>query len=182
MSIRLARPEDAPRLASVHITAWLETYRGIMPDKVLDELSLGRSTEGWSKRLAAVPNRQAVFVACNDEEQVIGFAAAGPKRLPELPSDGEIFAINLINSAKRKGYGLRLMQTAAEHLIANNFEAIGLWVLERNQAARAFYERLGGAALTQREERFGVSTLSELGIIWNPASALRDHATTLINA
>ena len=181
MSIRTAQQEDAARLAYVHITAWRETYRGIMPDTTLDNLSFERSTDGWAKRLAALPDRQEAFVACDDGGQVMGFAVAGPKRLPELPADGEIFAINLIDKAKRKGHVLRLMHAAALHLTAHNFEAVGLWVLERNLPARAFYERLGGTVLTQRDEDFGGTKLIELAVAWNSPTMLHNRTAELIS-
>ena len=181
MSIRPARPDDAPRLAEVHIRAWRETYRGIMPDQTLADLSLVKSTESWTKRLTALPDRQAVFVACNEQDEPVGFVATGPKRLPELPTDGEIFAINLVNEAKRKRLGLHLMHAASQRLIADGFQAIGLWVLERNVGARAFYERLGGIVATQREQAFGEATLTELGTVWAHGAALELRARQLID-
>ena len=180
MSIRPARPDDAPRLAAVHIRAWHETYRGIMPDQTLADLSLAKSKEGWAKRLSALPDRQAVFVACDDQDQPVGFVATGPRRLPELPTDGEIFAINLVSEAKRKRLGLGLMHAASQQLIADGFQAIGLWVLEQNVGARAFYERLGGIPATQREQAFGEATLTELGIVWASAAALAERTRWLI--
>ena len=48
MFLRPAVLSDANAIAEVHVRAWRETYRGIMPDKVLDELSAERSAERWS--------------------------------------------------------------------------------------------------------------------------------------
>lgn len=174
MLIRPARPEDAPRLAEVHIRAWHETYRGIMPDKTLDDLSIARSAEGWTKRLTALPDRQFVAVALDTRRQIMGFVSAGPKRLPELPTDGEVHAINLVNEAKRQGIGVRLMHAAARHLADTGFEGVGLWVLERNAPARAFYERLGGSVAARRDEDFAGTTLVELGVVWqSPADLIQ---------
>lgn len=182
MSIRPARPDDAAQLAGVHIRAWHETYRGIMPDKALDELSIARSREGWEKRLAALPQRQFVAVALDNLERVVGFVAAGPSRLAELPTDGEVFAINLVNEAKRRGHGVRLMHAAAVHLIDCGFRSVGLWVLERNAGARKFYERLGGRVATQREEDFADTKLIELGVVWHEATVLERQAFALIQS
>lgn len=172
MLIRLALPEDAPRLADVHIRAWHETYRGIMPDKTLDDLSIARSTEGWAKRLAALPDRHFVAVALDAGHQIVGFVSAGPKRLFELPTDGEVHAINLVNEAKRQGLGVQLMRAAAQHLADSGFQGVGLWVLERNTPARAFYERLGGRVAARREEDFVGTKLIELGIVWSSPADL----------
>jgi ribosomal protein S18 acetylase RimI-like enzyme len=181
MSIRLAKPEDAQRLAEIHIRAWHETYRGIMPDKLLAELSVTRSADGWAKRLGTPPERQAVWVACDDLGTVVGFVTAGPTRLPELTTDGEVLAINLVNEAKRMGHGVRLMHAAAEHLIACGFTSVGLWVLEQNVGARAIYERLGGITAMRREEDFGGTFLTELGIVWSAATDLEQRARQLFD-
>lgn len=181
MSIRLARPEDAQQLAEVHIRAWHETYRGIMPDKSLDELSVARGAEGWAKRLATLPDRQLVWVACDDLGAVVGFVTVGPTRLPALTTDGEVLAINLVNEAKRKGHGVRLMHLAAEHLIACDFRSAGLWVLEHNVGARAFYARLGGVTASRREQDFGGAILIELGIVWSAASDLEQRARAILS-
>ena len=179
MLIRPAQPEDAPRLADVHIRAWHETYRGIMPDKALDDLSIARSTEAWAKRLAALPDRHFVAVALDARQQIVGFVSAGPKRLPELPSDGEVHAINLVSEAKRQGVGVQLMRAAAQHLADSGFQSLGLWVLERTMAARAFYERLGGRVAARREEDFVGARLIELGIVWSsPAGLVRRTLAT----
>ena len=41
-TIRLARVEDAPGITRVHINSWRTTYKGIVPDKVLANLSFER--------------------------------------------------------------------------------------------------------------------------------------------
>lgn len=182
MSIRPARPTDAAELADVHIRAWHETYRGIMPDKTLDDLSFERSRQAWTKRLTALPDRHFVAVAVDEDDKVVGFASAGPKRLPELPADGEIFAINLVREAKLHRFGAQLMHAAAQHLVQQGFESAGLWVLERNTSARAFYERLGGTVETRREQDFGGTALTEFAIHWPDARTLESKARALIPA
>jgi hypothetical protein len=33
--IRIATPDDAPALGSMHVASWRETYSGVLPDKML---------------------------------------------------------------------------------------------------------------------------------------------------
>ena len=38
MNVRPARPEDARRIAEIHVETWRATYPGVVPQEVLDEL------------------------------------------------------------------------------------------------------------------------------------------------
>ena len=45
--IRPATVDDAAAVAHVHVSSWRSTYRGLMPDAVLDSLSVERRAEFW---------------------------------------------------------------------------------------------------------------------------------------
>lgn len=49
MNIRLAVPEDADRIAQVHIASWRETYHGIIPTMYLKHLSHDKREQVWRK-------------------------------------------------------------------------------------------------------------------------------------
>ena len=52
MKIRLARVEDAPAISIVHIDSWRTSYRGIVPDRVLDSLDYVRNNMRWREMLS----------------------------------------------------------------------------------------------------------------------------------
>lgn len=181
MFLRPAVLSDASAIAEVHIRAWRETYRGIMPDKVLDELSVERSAEGWSAALASLSEkRQVLSVGVDDLGTVVGFAGGGPTRDAALTTAGEVYAINLVMQATRKGYGTRLMLAMAEGLIGHGFADAGLWVLEQNIGARWFYESLGGSIAARHERGFGSKVLTELGYVWRDVRDLKQAAERLL--
>src|SRR5205823_9925320 len=77
----------------------------------------------------------------------IGFVHVAPTRDDDLPaSTGEVTGIYITPSTWRLGGGRQLMDTAKASLKAAGFATAGLWVLETNLAARAFYERQGWVA------------------------------------
>ncbi|MFM9865866.1 MAG: N-acetyltransferase family protein [Micropepsaceae bacterium] len=146
MFLRPAQLSDANAIAEVHVRAWRETYRGIMPDKVLDGLAVDRKAAQWSATIAGLQEkRQVLSVAVDDFGTIVGFAGGGAAREPALTTNGEIYAINLVMQATRKGLGTRLMLAMAEGLTGSGFADAGLWVLEKNIGARWFYESLGGS-------------------------------------
>jgi ribosomal protein S18 acetylase RimI-like enzyme len=181
MFLRPAVLSDASAIAEVHVRAWRETYRGIMPDKVLDEPSAERSAQNWSAATAGLSEkRQVLSVAVDDLGTIVGFAVAGPTREAALSTSGEIYAINLVMQATRKGLGTRLMLAMAEGLIGHGFADAGLWVLEKNIGARWFYESLGGSIAARQERDFGGTMLTELGYVWRDVRDLKQVAERLL--
>jgi ribosomal protein S18 acetylase RimI-like enzyme len=180
MFLREAEAGDGEGIARVHVQAWRETYRGIMPDKVLDALSVVEGARRWAAVIGALgERRQLLTVAVDDDGRFVGFAGAGPARDAALGTAGEIYAINLVNEAKRTRIGARLMLAVADGLVALGFGDVGLWVLERNLGARAFYERLGGAVAAHHQRDFGGTQLDELGYVWRDVSELQRRARVL---
>lgn len=182
MLIRPAVPTDAEALGQIHVRVWNETYRGIMPDALLDRLDPAQRAAAWRERMPTFrQNRQTLLVAEHDGA-IVGFAGCGPRRKPNLPSDGEIYMINIVRSAKRGHTGTKLMRAMADALERDAFDSAGLWVLEKNLPARAFYERLGGTpSVTSEEEHDGVM-LTDLAILWPSMATLKERTIAVLNA
>ncbi len=164
-TIRPAIVEDAQGIGWVSVTAWRETYAGIMPADYLAALSIEQRVAVFRDRIANLPDRQAIFVAYSQDERVVGFGVSGPARETELGTDGEIFAINIVEAEKRRGLGIRLMAAMANALSQHGFARVGLWVIDENAPARRFYERLGGREATRKDQAFGIKNLVELGYV-----------------
>jgi ribosomal protein S18 acetylase RimI-like enzyme len=177
MFLRPAVLTDAAAIAAVHVRAWRETYRGIMPDSVLEALSVEDRAQRWSGTIAQLSaKRQVLSVAIDDSDTIVGFAGAGPAREAALTTSGEVYAINLVMQATRKGLGARLMIAMADGLVANGFSDAGLWVLEQNIGARWFYERLGGTPAARHEQDFDGKKLTELGYVWRDVRDMKRGA------
>jgi GNAT superfamily N-acetyltransferase len=182
MLIRPAEVRDAEAIAAVHVTAWNETYRGIMPDTILDRLNVEERTKAWAARIPTFEEfRQTVMVADEDGE-IVGFAGCGPARKDSLGSDGEIYMINMLNRAKRRHTGAKLMRAMADALESWRFQMAGLWVLEKNLPARAFYARLGGTpGIVSEEDHDGVM-LTDCATLWPRIATLRERADEVLSA
>jgi RimJ/RimL family protein N-acetyltransferase len=151
MTVRLAEVSDAPAVASVHVRSWQAAYRGVIPDAVLDNLSVEARTPGWERHISS----GGVWVGLIDDE-IAGFAMAGPSRDADAPF--ELYSIYLLPAAWGTGLGLSL----AEAAIAGQRDVI-VWVLEENKRARRFYERLGFRPDgTTRTQEVGEAVLAEI--------------------
>lgn len=172
-TIRPAVTEDAPGIARVHIDAWLTTYRGLMPDELLDRRSLAEQQAMWDQSLRS--QRTSTIVA-EEDGQVIGFASFGPERGNDRRYQGELYAIYIRQTHQRKGIGQALMCAAAGGLLAQYYPNMMLWVLSTNPA-RQFYEMLGGKYLRERTAEWEGVLLHEVAYGWQELDELIRHAS-----
>ena len=144
--VRPATPDDALELAELHVRTWQTTYVGIVPQRVLDGLSIERRTAYWLQRLSETGDERRTFVATLGDVPA-GFVTAGVSRDDDLraeaPRAGEIYAIYVAPWAQRQGVGRALMAGALAWLGEHARRPIALWVIVGNEAGMGFYEHLG---------------------------------------
>lgn len=137
VKVRPARLEDARRLAEIHVETWRATYPGVIPQEILDALSVDERERLWQQW---IPQRETnVFVAVLGS-QVAGFVSVGP--CWSDPEIGELYAIYVLSEAQGRGVGRALMDAGVEAL-RERWDVAILWVATENPRARAFYERYG---------------------------------------
>jgi GNAT superfamily N-acetyltransferase len=145
---REATPDDADAIAYVHRTSMREA----MP--YLPDLHTPEEDRRWVTTVV-LPN-QAVWVAERDG-QIVGVAALGDEWLEQL---------YVLPEHQDAGIGSRLLAKAKELRPGG----LSLWAFQRNERARAFYERRGFVAV-----EFGDGSGNEEGepdvrYAWNPGS------------
>jgi L-amino acid N-acyltransferase YncA len=176
-TIREATPADAAAIARVHIDSSRATYRGLVPDEVLYEMTYERRLGNWSETLGAAGGAEFVYVAGDEGGRVFGFASGGPEREGDAEFDGELYAIYLLGTHRRGGAGRALAAAVAARLDASGFRSMLVWVLAENPACR-FYEALGGARVREKTIERGGRSLSEIGYGWRDVKTLRDGLRT----
>jgi GNAT superfamily N-acetyltransferase len=146
-TVRVAGAEDAAAIADAHVRGWLAAYRGLVPDSVLDGLSVERRASNWRDTIASQTPADSVGRTWVVEEAgvVRGFAATGAVRDPpdDLAAAGEVFAIYLAPEARGQGLGRAIFSHAVDDLRGRGFDPIVVWVFEANAVARRFYEAAG---------------------------------------
>ncbi len=141
--IRKAQLADTAEIAHVHVVAWQSAYKGLLPADLLASLSEERRRNWWQQMLEADLAENGIFIAQMNDE-IVGFVLAQPARdLEPGKKWGEVNAIYLVEEAWGRGIGGRLWQAALEFLKSGNYETIMLWVLDGNERAIRFYEKIG---------------------------------------
>jgi GNAT superfamily N-acetyltransferase len=141
--IREATRSDAAAIARVHIEGWRWGYRGLLPDALLEDLSVERRESRWHDILGRPAGEEATFVAEMDG-RVVGFASCGPSQDQDAaPGTGELYSLYLEEGVVARGIGRALMKRVMQWLTARGFDRATLWVLVTNERARRFYEAGG---------------------------------------
>ena len=151
-TVRLARPDDAEAIADAHVRGWLGAYRGLVPDAILDGLSVERRATHWrdtittedEAREAGAPLAARTWVV-EEGGKVHGFGASGPIRdQPDgLTGAGGVFAVYLAPEARGRGLGRALFRHVVDDLRGRGFDPVVVWVFEANADARRFYKAAG---------------------------------------
>lgn len=158
MKIRKALQSEAADIAKVSVDSWRTTYRGIIPNEFLDQLSYEQRTENWSHNMT----QQTVYVAENEREEIVGFADGGPRRGNEYEAyQGEIYAVYIFQEYQRKGLGKMLLKPVVEDLQQAGMNSMIVLVLEDNPA-KHFYEASGAKCIDSVEISIAGTKLNEL--------------------
>jgi GNAT superfamily N-acetyltransferase len=142
LTIRKLEPADIPAVAEVVVVAWQTAYRNILPETLLDNLSITQAEEGWSER---IKDPTTATLVADVDGCAVGFVRFGASRDtgddPRLV--GENYAIYIHPDKWGLGAGSALLRSAIEELRRSNYKEVTLWTLRDNLPARAFYEKAG---------------------------------------
>ena len=140
VTIRPAKPEDAYERAVCHVSSWRSAYKNIVPDEVLDNLSVEDGVEKFKKYLE---NKNSFFYCAIYDDRIIGHFNFCKSRDEDKLNAGEIVGFYSIEEFWGKGVGREMMNFATDKLKHMGYDEIILWVLEDNNSARRFYEKCG---------------------------------------
>ena len=175
-NVREAVLADAQSIAGIHVAAWQETYRGLLPSGLLDSLETAEKLGLWQEvlSLAADGDHVAVCMAEMGGERV-GFASMRLQPDGGLRAAGfgaEVSALYLLKAAQGCGLGRELMRWLAVRMGAAGLDGAALWVLESNRGARRFYEALGGVNVAERLENRGGAEVRAVAYGWRDLALL----------
>lgn len=135
MEIIPVTAENAADFGGVIYRSWGETYRGLIPDEVLD----GRSADSWTERAKFSPEGKFIAYVGDESAGAIGILPQAREFCTHGDS-GEIVALYVLKKFQRQGIGKALLNAAAE-IIGQN--GITLFVLKGNGNAINFYKKMG---------------------------------------
>ncbi len=140
MIIRPGHPDDAAACADIHKRSWIYAYSHCIDRTIIEQRHQGREAM-WKKFLA---NENAGNFVAVTEGKIIGIITIGKERDGDMPEGtGELCGLYLDPEYIGKGYGRQVMDWVKTQLKARGFSTMVLWVLDKNDKAKRFYEKSG---------------------------------------
>jgi GNAT superfamily N-acetyltransferase len=161
VELREANRGDEAAVADIHVRAWQEAYRGLIPDEFLDALDPEDRARTYTFE-ADDPDAPTTLVAVQEGEDcgeiILGFATFCRSRDADAPDHGEVVALYVDPDRYEGGVGRMLMAEARRRLWEAGFAEALLWILDGNDRAARFYEGEGWApdGDTRVEQPYGI--------------------------
>ncbi|MEK4485613.1 GNAT family N-acetyltransferase [Psychrobacillus sp. FSL H8-0484] len=163
MKVREAKLSDANGIALVHVDSWRTTYRSILPDEYLMNLSYKRRKQLWETNIP----KGNVFVAENDEGKIVGFASGGKERSGKYKEyEGELSSIYILEEYQGQGIGRLLVKSVIKEIQNSGINTMLVLVLEENNSRR-FYEAIGGKQINKVVVEIAGKKINELVYGWD---------------
>lgn len=164
--IREAVLSDLGSIAKIHVDAWNTTYKGIVPEEHLAGRTYKGQEEKWKKRYFENPNtNEVVFVAENNEGQVVGFASVSNKNEDDK-FDGIVSTLYILKDYQGRGIGKQLFYASVNKLKELNARNLIIWVFAENKS-RGFYEKMGGKLVKEQWVNIGNKDILEVAYGWD---------------
>lgn len=165
--VRQARQEDANGMARVRVDTWRATYKGIVPDEFLENISYQSTADRWKTTFwqERAPGVEA-FVAENQQKEIVGIAICGPEQSQDCEYQGEVYVLYVLPEYQNQGLGRQLIRACVRHLTEYlKVESLLIWVIAENPY-RKFYESLGGEVVQEKTKEIGGKMISEVAYGW----------------
>jgi ribosomal protein S18 acetylase RimI-like enzyme len=142
LTIRPARVEDAAEMARVIVRCWQETYRGLMPDTVLDDPGFVAARQRfWTAALTDERYRDNRVAVAERDGEMVGIAMSGPPLEAAAAWARQLYVLYVIAADHGTRAGRALLEA-----VVDPEESAALWVADPNPRAQAFYRKHGFVA------------------------------------
>lgn len=149
VELRQAGTDDLDGIVGVFLDCWRQSYRGVLPDRLVDSLSDEDAYAMWRRGLTAPGVTGVVAVG---EDGVLGVTRYGLDG-----TTGLVHSLYVSPSARGLGLGRRLLDHAATDLAGHGAVTATLWVFAENAPSIGFYGACGWLpdGVTRVQDEFG---------------------------
>lgn len=161
---------DSAGIAHVQITSYRTAYAPFFPQAYLDHFTYAEQDQDW-RDLIGDRKSDFVLVAVQDAREIVGYALGkmDSDKLKEFES--ELVALHVLPEFQHNGIGGKLFSAMAHEFRARGKNDLYLWTLEGNPV-RAWYERLGGKLVGEKNYDVDDVTITEVAYGWNEIDSL----------
>lgn len=150
INIRPAVPGDCRELALIKRKVWETTYRGIYPDRKLDDYDVKSQVEKFLKILS---NPEIKLFVATKEEKIIGYMSCGAPVRPFGDYKQEIGLLYVLQEYQGHGLGKTFFELGAREIGKRGYEEFFISCNKFNSNARKFYGHMGGKLVHTDEDK-----------------------------
>lgn len=158
--IRKAKPEDAYWIAFVNTHTWYETYKWLIPEKILKARVDSINERAEKTREFIETGKNYLVIESLETKEIIWMLIYWPSRNGAYPNSGEIIAIYVLPQYQKIGLGKKLFLAWISELINLWYSNMIINVLRWNNTIN-FYKKYGWEVVWERFDTFGKITLHE---------------------
>jgi GNAT superfamily N-acetyltransferase len=164
INYREATVADCAAVARVHVTSWRASFKGIVPQSFLDNMSVEHRAKAFEMRFTTAD--YMMYVAEGEESGIIGFADFGASRDSIDGYEAELYAIYLLPEFQGRGIGAGLFRRGVKDLMKAGVSTLYLLALEVSPY-RSFYEKMGGRIIAKRQKEIDGDVFDVLVYGWD---------------
>ena len=133
---------DSYGIAKIQVEAWRVAYRGIVPDSILDSLSVEEKSEIWKEKIKDAIVKHLV---CKVSDEIVGYTNYGDPQFDKNSKDytQEIWGLYVAPKHFRQGFGTILMNEAESKIAESEYKRIVLHCFQKNDSSMKFYRKNG---------------------------------------
>jgi ribosomal protein S18 acetylase RimI-like enzyme len=140
-----ADPADATALRNLHVTTWKVTHQAHEAEPWYRTGLAAHGVRDWGEIVRSAAARGGGVLTARCDGHVVGLCQYGPTEDHDHDPEqvGQIRRLYVQPVRQRTGIGRSLLTASVDRIRQRGAHTATLWVLETDQRARAFYERLG---------------------------------------
>ncbi len=155
-------------MACVLVRCWQETYRGLMPDAVLDDPGFPAARERfWTAALTDERYRENRTAVAERGGRLTGVAMSGPPLTVAAQWARQLYVLYVVAAEHGTGAGHALLQA-----VIDPSESAALWVADPNPRAQRFYRKHGFVADGTAQVEDGLREIRMVRRVQSPLAAL----------
>nr|WP_248291435.1 GNAT family N-acetyltransferase [Neoroseomonas marina] len=162
---REARAADAPAIAALLTECWQDAYAGLLPAALLRHRLPALHREAWAAHFGAP--RPGIVLLAEGSDGLRGFCAAWLEG-----DEAYVDNLHLRPGLRGGGVGRGLLGRAVAALAARGATRAALTIIDGNEGALRFYQRLGGVAGAPYPDLLHGEAVTYRRIAWADAAVL----------
>ena len=142
MEIRLLVEKEIDEMTELYVKSWRATYKGIIPDKLLDTITLDRFSKIWKEYITKENN--GIFGAF-ENDIFLGFGAFTPDE--EMADTLYLDSLHIKDEYKGKEVGTKIINHLKKYAREKEYKGVSVSIISGNDRVRKLYTKLGAAHL-----------------------------------